>query len=67
MVGHFGIVSLQTFFWKIYTIQGCDTRMKVKSFFAAEFYKGYWRKGHLEVFHFWPKLTHPAARSLCDS
>jgi len=19
------------------------------------------------VFHFWPKLTHPAARSLCDS
>jgi len=19
------------------------------------------------VFHFWPKLTHPAVRSLCDS
>jgi len=21
----------------------------------------------IPVFHFWPKLTHPAARSLCDS
>ena len=21
----------------------------------------------VSVFHFWPKLTHPAARSLCDS
>jgi len=31
-----------------------------------------WRPGaatdlHHIVFHFWPKLTHPAARSLCDS
>jgi len=22
---------------------------------------------YYSVFHFWPKLTHPAARSLCDS
>jgi len=21
----------------------------------------------IPVFHFWPKVTHPAARSLCDS
>jgi len=21
----------------------------------------------VQVFHFWPKPTHPAARSLCDS
>jgi len=21
----------------------------------------------VQVFHFWPQLTHPAARSLCDS
>jgi len=21
----------------------------------------------ISVFHFWPKLTHPAAQSLCDS